>query len=111
MDRYLSIARRDSVEEVLEDLGGQVAGVAAVGGEADTPREVLDRVEVGHGPMVREHAGETHDAVDSGGTERVGQRGSSDEFEGGIDAAGEQLTDLGRNGAVVDQRMVDADAP
>ena len=44
----MSIACGDGVEEVLEDMGGEIAGVAAAG-EPDTSREVLDRVEVGDG--------------------------------------------------------------
>lgn len=44
MDRHDGVAGCDGVEEVPEDVGGEVGGVSAVGGEADSAWEVLDRV-------------------------------------------------------------------
>ena len=43
MDRDDGVAGCDVVEEVPEDMGGEVGGVSAVGGEADAAWEVLDR--------------------------------------------------------------------
>ena len=69
----------DGVEEVLEDLGGEVGGVSAVGGEADPAWELLDRVEVAHGPLVGKHPGEAHDPVDPGCSQRVRQGRRTDQ--------------------------------
>ena len=43
MDRHDGVAGSDGVEEILEDVGGQVGGVSAVSGETDPAWEVLDR--------------------------------------------------------------------
>jgi len=43
-------------------------------GEPDARGDVLDRVEVRDGPLIAQHAGEAHDAVDGGGAKGVGER-------------------------------------
>src|SRR5206468_12383913 len=59
-------ACRNRVEVALEYVGGEVGGFAAVRGEPDARRDVVDRVEVRDGPLVAQHAGEADDAVDGG---------------------------------------------
>ncbi len=110
MDRHDGVAGRDRVEEVLEDLDGEVSGVSAVGGKADPARQLLDRVEVVHGPLVGEHPGEANDPADPGRSQRVREGWGADQFECGIDAVGEDHASLVGEVAVVDEDVVDTDA-
>src|SRR5207237_2589996 len=108
-DRNGEAARRDRVEVSLEYVGGEVGGVAAVGGEPDARREVVDRIEVRDGPLVAQHAGEAHDAVDGGGAQGVGKRVGADQLQPGIDAVGDDRSHLACNVTVVDEDVVDPD--
>src|SRR5512133_1722544 len=51
-DRDDRVPRGNCVEEVLQDAGRQIGGFPGVGGEPDTARDVVDRVEVVNGPFV-----------------------------------------------------------
>src|SRR4051794_6712790 len=101
VDRYGEAACRDRVEVALEYVGGEVGGVAAVGGEPDARRDVVDRIEVRDGPLVAQHAGEAHDAVDGGCAQGVGERVGADQLERGIDAVGNDRSRLRCDVAVV----------
>src|SRR5712691_5171844 len=102
-------ACRDRVEVGLEYVGGEVGGVAAVRGEPDARRDVVDRVEVRDGPVVAQHAGEAHDAVNGGGAQGVRKRVGADQFECGLDAAGHDRSRLSCNVTAVYEDVVDAD--
>ena len=97
----------DGAQEVLQDCWRQIGCLAGVGGEPDPPRNEVDGVEVGDGPLVGQHAGKAHGAVDPGGVQRILQGRSSDELERGVHATGKDLVDCGRDVAVVDQHVVD----
>ena len=63
----------DGVEEALKDVGGQVGGIAAVGSETDTTREVLDRVEPfdGRTALLGQHRGRHSDRGGAAANEEV----------------------------------------
>src|SRR4051812_33091808 len=109
VDRDGEAARGDRVQVGLQRAGWEVGGVAAVRREPDAGRDVVDRVEVGDGPLVAQHAGEAHDAVDGGGAKGVAKRVGADELERGVDAVWRDRSRLRRNVTVVDEDVVDAD--
>src|SRR5439155_3016785 len=109
VDRDGEPACGDRLEVGLENVGGEVGGVAGVRGEPDARRDVVDRIEVRDGPLVAEHAGEADDAVDGGGAQGVGERVGADQLERGVDAVGNDRSRLGRDVAVVEEDVVDAD--
>ena len=96
-----------AVEVALEHGGGQVGGVTGVGGQPGAVRQVTDRVEVAHDPLVGQHSGEADGAVDPDGRQGVRQGRGADELQGGVHAIGNDLANLAGDGAIVDQRVVD----
>ena len=111
VDRHLSGGRR-------RRRRGRTAGrrrggrrrFAAVGGQPHARRDVVDRVEVGDGPLVAEHPGEADDAVDGGRAEGVGQGVACRRARARRRRRpGRSLADLRRDLAVVDEQVVDAD--
>jgi hypothetical protein len=97
----------DSVQEPLQDSGGEVSRVSAVGRQSHAARDVVDRVEVLHGPLVRQHSGEAHHSVNSNGAERVGQGGRTDQLQGSVGAVRKNPPHLLGDLSVVDEDVVD----
>ena len=58
VNRHGGAARCDIVEEALKNVSGKVRRFAGIGGQANPLRDVVDGVEVFHGPFIGEHAGE-----------------------------------------------------
>ena len=109
VDGYGGAAGRDVVEEVLQHLGGQVAGVTSVRGEPHPLRQVVDGVEVLHRPLPAHHPGEAHGAMDLGGPEGVGECRGPDELDRRVHALREDVTNLVRDRPRVDEDVVDAE--
>jgi len=65
-----------------------------VGGKTHATRDVVDRVEVTHRPLIGQHPGEAHDAVNSRRSQRVGQCGCTDELDRGVDSVGDDRAHL-----------------
>ena len=112
VDRHRQPSGGDVVEERLQDVGGQVGGVAAVGGEPDAAsggsRSGRSRGTV---HWLLSMPGEADDAVHARRAQRVGQRRRADELERDVDAVRDDLAHRVGDLAVVDERVVDADRP
>ena len=52
VSKYSQAIATDDIANVLQHLGGEVGGIAAVGGEPNAAWEVLDRVEISNRPLV-----------------------------------------------------------
>src|SRR3954468_3136773 len=109
-DRDVEASCGDGLELVGEGVGREVAGLTAVGGQA-YPEGDHERGEVRDGPLARQGSGEADGAVPADGVEGVGEDRAADQFQGGVDAARDQLAHLVGEGAAVDEGMIDARGP
>ena len=105
----IEFAPMNGRRDVRQNLARQIARAAAVGGEPNTRRDELDRVELLHNPLVREHPGETGGPPWTTRAQGIAQRRRADELQGAIDAIRHYPPNGRGDVPVVDKDMVDSD--
>src|SRR4029450_4786012 len=95
--------------KLCKTFAGRSAAPPGVGGEPAPARDVVYRVEAANRPLVGQHSGEAHHAVQPARREGVRQGRGADEFQGDVDTVGHDVAHSAGYPAVVDDDTVDAD--